>query len=117
MYSKGLFEEDSPELDKFTRALPNIKYKAQSLLGIPDAFSLLMDLPSDRAYYDKTFAANPSTFKITRTNNKITTLESCHCSQTDPYCNVGNCRAASCDEGLGCGTLFLYTCNGNCSLI
>lgn len=115
--SEGLFEESSPELNKFTKSLPEIKYQAQSILGIPDAFSLLMDLQSDSIYYAKASTLNANSFKITSASNKITIFGSCGCSQADSYCNAGNCRSANCVEGRGCGTLFLFTCNGICSLL
>lgn len=113
---KNLFEESSPLLNNFTRALPQIKYKAQSLLGVPDAFSFLIDLPSDRVYYGYKAATIHSANTGIRVNSEPGGGD-CHCSQTDPYCNTGTCSDNGCTTGSGCGTLWLYKCNGVCTLL
>lgn len=115
---RNLFENNSTVLINYTKALPQIKEKAQSILGVPDAFALLIDLPSDRQYYNNTAGIIQQ-----RTNNVEETEElegknDCKCSRTDSYCNVGNCRDNGCTtSNLGCGTLWLFSCNGVCSLI
>ena len=116
---KNIFEESSTTLNNFTLALPQIKYKAQLLLGIPDAFSLLMDLPSDKGYYGYHPVLTNSAVSINSIKSTgVKPLEDsndCSCSQTDPYCNVGSCRDNGCStSSLGCGTLFLFKCNGVC---
>lgn len=113
----NLFEENSITLKNFTLALPKIKYKAQSLLGVPDAFSLLIDLPSDKGYYGYSAATNRVAPNGVRANNAPPDND-CHCSRTDSYCNAGTCRDNGCKtSGAGCGTLFLFSCNGICSLL
>jgi hypothetical protein len=112
---KSLFEENSPILTDFTLALPQIKYKAQSLLGVPDAFSLLINVTSDKGYYGYSESTNHVATNATRTTESS---NDCSCSQTDSYCNVGSCRDNGCTtSSLGCGTLFLFKCNGVCSLL
>jgi hypothetical protein len=119
---KNMFEENSTVLNKFTVALPQIKYKAQSLLGVPDAFALLIDLFSDRGHYMTSVASGLTTSSPVHKDVQGNPGGDpgggdCHCSQTDPYCNTGTCRDNGCTTGSGCGTLWLYKCNGVCFLL
>lgn len=117
---RNIFEENSIALKNFTLALPQIKYKAQSLLGVPDAFSLLIDLPSDQGYYGYSATTVQAKTNGVRTNDVTPPPpdNDCHCSRSDSYCNARSCRDNGCkSSSAGCGTLFLFSCNGVCSLL
>ncbi|MDP1844747.1 MAG: bacteriocin fulvocin C-related protein [Sediminibacterium sp.] len=114
---KDLFEKNSPLLKTFALSLPQIRFKAIILLGIPDASSLFIDLQSDRLYYlvknnTNTIINVPGEANKYRSNSNY-----CKCSQTDPYCNTGTCTSNGCTREAGCGTLWLFECNGVCQLL
>jgi hypothetical protein len=120
----GLFNGDNEVLNKYLKELPKIKEQAQLILGIPDAYALLVDLPSDRRFYKN--VANKFLIKSTMSTSESQVEEpidsfgdnDCKCSKTDSYCNAGNCRDNGCKtSSMGCGTLWLFTCNGVCSLL
>jgi len=43
--------------------------------------------------------------------------ENCECSQSSSWCgNQSSCESDVCKEHFGCGTLWLYYCNGGCMI-
>ena len=119
---KELFENNSPSLNNFNSALPKIKQNAQSILGVPDAYALLIDLQAYSHFYRKNIISEnyTSNFPVNSLKVKDNTDQgsSCSCSTEDSYCNAGTCRNRGCASSKrGCGTLFLYPCDGICYLL
>ena len=111
----GLFEKNSSLLNEFTIALPTIKKTAFTVLGIADASELFLNLPADRKYYATgSVTSNESSNSNEQRNQFKSNSDYCKCSQTDPYCNIGTCASLQCTRQAGCGTLFLFECNGIC---
>lgn len=63
------------------------------------------------------------TLSTNQTNNKKTPFSvdpksQCNCSQSSDWCISSfasySCEDHECEEGDGCGTLFVYNCNGLC---
>lgn len=51
-------------------------------------------------------------------NNRVTNLSytesNCNCSKNSDWCLTSTCDDASCEVNDGCGTMFVYDCNGRC---
>jgi hypothetical protein len=119
---EGVFIENSTSFKAFTAALPELKYRAQLILGVPDAFALLIDLAADKSYYqdvkksDVRLDNEPGGGGDDEGDDGL--QPRCSCSQTDPYCSAGRCASTDCrTKSAGCGTLWLFECNGKCSLL
>ncbi|MDI9364602.1 MAG: bacteriocin fulvocin C-related protein [Flavobacterium sp.] len=121
-----LFDKSSTRLVDFNLALPGIKYKAQQLFGVSDTYTLLFDLTAFKNKYAK------QTLGLKQNQNETIEVYSdeeepigeiggsngCKCSRTDPYCSAGRCDDNGCNtSNMGCGTLWLFSCNGVCKFL
>lgn len=98
-----LFEEGTVVRLAFNEK--EMRTTAISLFGMNDAVSLLTSLVISDVSNGNTFVEpGPS-------------ADECKCNRDHDWCaTYMYCRKRVCDTGTGCGTLFLYTCNGLCDL-
>lgn len=92
----NLFENSNT--NKFDDRL--IKQKAFELFGVDEAYNILSTLRTE------TDLGEPQYFQPTT---------ECVCSIESSWCGNILCGQDICREGSGCGTLFLYTCDGKCN--
>ena len=79
-----------------------IKSTAIKLFGVADAYSLLVMI---------------SESKNIRETDAVAVGLSCGCSTSNDWCTgESTCHPGGCNSKSGCGTLFLYTCNGDCKV-
>jgi len=122
---KDVFEKTSKTFKKFNQELPNIKYNSLVLFGVSDTYTLLFDLTAFKNKYLKQKIIgeqNRNTEKDAHNQNGQSGVfgpsNDCKCSKTDPYCSVGDCIDNGCNQSsFGCGTLWLFACNGVCVFV
>lgn len=103
-----LFDRTSDLFNNFNSQLPDIKHNAVTLFGVDDTYSLLFNLD---------LARRATQLQIALDDPGLSDND-CHCSKTDPYCNVGSCVSNGCKESSWqCGTLWMFSCNGNCKFL
>ena len=104
-----LFDRTSDLFNNFNSQIPTIKGNAMTLLGVDDTYSLLFNLDLAKRATQLQIALEPG-YDLSDND--------CHCSKSDPYCNVGSCNGGGCKESSwGCGTLWFFSCTGNCKFL
>ncbi len=115
---KELFDKTSKRIQKFNLEVPKIKHDAILLFGVKDTYLLFFDLRLHKKNSATLLYSRVGDLDVDIIDDDGVTTSDCKCSQSDPYCNVGNCENNGCNSSnLGCGTLWLYSCDGVCKFL